>query len=118
MAVVTETPWEQVVRFAHLLQSCYRSDASTPKRDTPQKSLRHFKRPVTLLEEWSFRLLVLLVCLWRLFLVGHRTWSCHDDNAIGNPLMSVLLWLVASVGKLTLWLVVRSASTFMLLHLL
>ena len=30
MAVVTEIPWEQVVRFAHLLQSCYRSDASTP----------------------------------------------------------------------------------------
>ena len=32
--------------------------------------------------------------------------------------MSVLLWLDTSVGKLTLWLVVRSASTFMLLHLL
>ena len=30
MAVVTEIPWEQVVRFAHLLQSCYRSEASTP----------------------------------------------------------------------------------------
>ena len=30
MAVVTEIPWEQVGRFAHLLQSCYRSDAATP----------------------------------------------------------------------------------------
>ena len=30
MTVVTEIPWEQVVRFAYLLQSCYRSDASTP----------------------------------------------------------------------------------------
>ena len=71
--------------------------------DTPQKSLRHFKQPVTLLEEWSFRLLALLVCLWRLFLVGHRTWLWHNDSAIGNPLMSVLLWLVASVGKLHLY---------------
>ena len=30
MAVVTEISWEQVVQFAHLLQSCYRSDAPTP----------------------------------------------------------------------------------------
>ena len=30
MAVVTEIPWEQVVRFAHLLESCYRSYASAP----------------------------------------------------------------------------------------
>ena len=109
MAVVTEIPWEQVVRFAHLLQSCYRSYASTPKRDTSPKSLRHFKQPVTLLEEWSFRLLALLVCLWRLFLVGHRTWLWHNDSAIGNPLKSVLLGLDASIDKLTLWLVVRCA---------
>ena len=45
MAVVTEIPWEQVVRFAHLLQSCYRSYASTPKRDTSSKSLRHLSDP-------------------------------------------------------------------------
>lgn len=30
MAVVTELSWEQVVRFAHLLQSCYRRSALTP----------------------------------------------------------------------------------------
>ena len=87
--------------------------------DTSPESLRRFKRLVTLLEEWSFRLLVLLDCLWRLFLVGHRTWLWHDDSAIGNPLMSVLLWLDASVGKLhPCEFVVRRAATFMLLHLL
>ena len=71
--------------------------------DTSPESLRRFKQPATLLVEWLFRLLVLLVCLLQLFLVGHRTRLWHDDSAIGNPLMSVLLWLVASVGKLHLY---------------
>ena len=42
----------------------------------------------------------------------------HDESVIANPLMSILLWLDASVGKLDLWLVVRCASTFLLLNLL
>ena len=42
----------------------------------------------------------------------------HDESVIANPLMSILLWLDASIAKLTLRLVVHRASVFMLLTLL
>ena len=54
MAVVSKIPSEQVVQFAYLLQSSYRSDASTPKRDTSPESLRRFKRLFTLLWNGHF----------------------------------------------------------------
>ena len=92
MAVVTEIPWEQVVRFAHLLQSCYRSYASTPKRDTSSKSLRHLSDPSPCYRNGHFAFL---------FYSSVFCNSSLSDTELGFGMMTVLspiLWCLSSFG--------------------
>ena len=96
MAVVPEIPSEQVVRFAHLLQSCYRSDASTPKRNTSPKSLRHLSDSSPCYRKGHF-------ASW--FYSSVLGNSSLSDTELGFGMMTVLsaiLWCLSSFGLMPL----------------